>query len=318
MNKRGLLLVGFCSVMLDLSAQANGVELRGQHSFNTSIPAGNYSGITWLGDNQYAVVNDKAKESGFHLFTIDIDSITGNIRHASEKGFHSSKTPNRDEEGICFFPADSTLFICGERDSEVLEYRLTGELTGRRLLMPEVFKTAKRNAGLESLTYQQQTGRFWTTSEQPLPGAEVHCLQSFNDSLEAVGMWYYKMDEPIVRQKEGRTIRGISAITALTDGRLLLLEREVFIAKKKIGSSVTCNIYMVNPQVSPEGSLLDKTLLISFQTKINLTARSFANYEGMCLGPRLIDGRQVLILICDSQNQFKGYLKDWLRTIVLP
>jgi len=43
---------------------------------------------------------------------------------------------------------------------------------------------------------------------------------------------------------------------------------------------------------------------------------SFANYEGMCLGPKLQDGRQVLILISDSQNQQYGILRDWLKTIM--
>ena len=126
------------------------------------------------------------------------------------------------------------------------------------------------------------------------------------------------MDAATEQQQEGRTVTGISAMTALPDGRLLLLEREIFITKKKIGSSVKCTIYVVNPQEVEEGSLLEKTLLTSFQTKINLTARSFANYEGMCLGPRLADGRQVLVLICDSQDQYRGYLKDWLKTIVIP
>lgn len=73
----------------------------------------------------------------------------------------------------------------------------------------------------------------------------------------------------------------------------------------------------MTPATENEGQLLEKNLLVSFKTKLNLTARSFANYEGMCLGPRLADGRQVIVLICDSQNQYKGFLKDWLRTIVL-
>ena len=316
MNK--LLVICMWLLSVNAFAQDGGVEIRKQRSFHTTIPAGNYSGITWLGGNTYAVVNDKAAESGFHLFTIDIDTITGNILHASEDGFRSSGMPNRDEEGICLFPSDSTVFIGGEADNEVLEYALSGIMTGRKLKMPSVFKNARKNAGLESLTYQQQTGRFWITSESPLAGEDTQRLQCFNDSLVPAGMWFYKMDAATEQQQEVRTVTGISAMTALPDGRLLLLEREIFITKKKIGSSVKCTIYVVNPQEVEEGSLLEKTLLTSFQTKINLTARSFANYEGMCLGPRLADGRQVLVLICDSQDQYKGYLKDWLKTIVIP
>ena len=53
------------------------------------------------------------------------------------------------------------------------------------------------------------------------------------------------------------------------------------------------------------------------KTRLNLLARSLANYEGMCLGPRLADGRRVVVMIADSQSQYKGILKDWLRTICI-
>jgi hypothetical protein len=32
----------------------------------------------------------------------------------------------------------------------------------------------------------------------------------------------------------------------------------------------------------------------------------------------LADGRQLLILICDSQNQFHGVMRDWFKTIIMP
>ena len=86
---------------------------------------------------------------------------------------------------------------------------------------------------------------------------------------------------------------------------------------KKIGSLVDVRLYLVNPSNCQEGELLEKPLLTEFRTKINLTARSFANYEGVCVGPRLADGRQLLLLVCDSQNQYHGYLKDWFRTVVI-
>jgi hypothetical protein len=45
--------------------------------------------------------------------------------------------------------------------------------------------------------------------------------------------------------------------------------------------------------------------LCSFETGISLTPAgidvALANYEGMCLGPRLPDGRRCLVLIADTQ-----------------
>jgi hypothetical protein len=62
-------------------------------------------------------------------------------------------------------------------------------------------------------------------------------------------------------------------------------------------------------------TFLDKQLVARWRTKLNLTRRNLANYEGMCLGPRLSDGRQVLVLISDSQHRYRGVLKDWIKVI---
>ena len=56
--------------------------------------------------------------------------------------------------------------------------------------------------------------------------------------------------------------------------------------------------------------------MTEFSTRMNLTRRNFANYEGICVGPQLVDGRQVLLLVADSQNQHKGMLRDWFRSVV--
>lgn len=76
------------------------IRINPQHTFPLSVKAGNYSGITYLGNNEYLVVDDKSASDGFHLFTIEIDSLTGNILYVSNHGFVSSGMANRDGEGI--------------------------------------------------------------------------------------------------------------------------------------------------------------------------------------------------------------------------
>jgi hypothetical protein len=157
---------------------------------------------------------------------------------------------------------------------------------------------------------------FYTILEEPLTGDSLSRLQCFDNDFRPSGYWLYQIDHKTSGTREGTHTVGVPALAAMPDGRLLVMEREVFKAKKNIGSYIYNKVYVVTPAKETEGQLLEKELLVSFTTKINLTARSFANYEGMCLGPRLADGRQVVVLICDSQNQYKGFLKDWLRTIV--
>ena len=137
----------------------------------------------------------------------------------------------------------------------------------------------------------------------------------------------YQMDQPSTYKKADIYVMGVSELCALPDGQLLVLEREAFIPKIKIGAFCKCKLYLINPLNSEEFSMkekfssdtpfLKKRLLAEWKTGLSLSKRSFANYEGMCLGPKLEDGSQVVILLSDSQDQYAGVLKDWFKTIVI-
>ena len=137
----------------------------------------------------------------------------------------------------------------------------------------------------------------------------------------------YQMDQPSTHKKADIYVMGVSELCALPDGQLLVLEREAFIPKIKIGAFCKCKLYQINPLNSEEFSMkenfssdipfLKKRLLTEWKTGLSLSKRSFANYEGMCLGPKLEDGSQVVILLSDSQDQYAGVLKDWFKTIVI-
>ena len=137
----------------------------------------------------------------------------------------------------------------------------------------------------------------------------------------------YQMDQPSTHKKADIYVMGVSELCALPDGQLLVLEREAFIPKIKIGAFCKCKLYLINPLNSEEFSMkekfssdtpfLKKRLLTEWKTGLSLSKRSFANYEGMCLGPMLEDGSQVVILLSDSQDQYAGVLKDWFKTIVI-
>lgn len=314
------------------------VRVNPQHYFHQNLSKGNYSGLTWLGGNSYAVVSDKAERSGFFIFHIQLDSITGDIRNITSDGFRASSDGNHDEEGIAFLPKDSTIFISREADNSILEYDLHGQLTGRRLKVPSIFNGSTAQYGFEALTYNKKTHLFWTTSESTLrcDGAQANpqnqvCnrlrLQSFDENLLSQTEYAYRMDSPKTKKNASNYAMGVPALTALNDGRLLVLEREFLVTQGKLGSFVINKIYCVNPNVgipvSPDTALqsdspyLAKTLIAEWKTTLSLFCQDLANYEGMCLGPQLANGSQVLVLCADSQNQYGGVLRDWFRTIVI-
>ena len=65
----------------------------------------------------------------------------------------------------------------------------------------------------------------------------------------------YQMDQPSTHKKADIYVMGVSELCALPDGQLLVLEREAFIPKIKIGAFCKCKLYLINPLNSEEFSM---------------------------------------------------------------
>ena len=167
----------------------------------------------------------------------------------------------------------------------------------------------------------------WGKMKEDSNKEEYSEQESSKKDSRYVATYAYQMDQPSTHKKADIYVMGVSELCALPDGQLLVLEREAFIPKIKIGAFCKCKLYLINPLNSEEFSMkekfssdtpfLKKNLLVEWKTGLSLSKRSFANYEGMCLGPMLEDGSQVVILLSDSQDQYAGVLKDWFKTIVI-
>ena len=324
---------------------------RGQ-SYSKSVPSGNYSGITWLGDDRYAVISDKSSTDGFYVFRIEIDSVKGRIRRVENLGFRSSGLSNRDAEGIAWIPRRQTLMMVGEADSRIVEYHPDGRPSGWSVQLP----SASKAQGYESLAYDQHSRRLWAMPEQcfllpsspegrevqpssivpsqPLPKEEesssfsphpssfMGALPLFSISLDDIAHIseprLYVPDAPRKKPARGRPyVHGVSEVLALGDGSLLVLEREVWMARSGMRAVVWCKLYRISPAEQPTDKPMLKQPVASWKTSFPSIPPRIANYEGMTLGPRLTDGSQTIILIADSQNRYKGLLRDWFKVIIL-
>src|SRR5574344_447756 len=315
------------------------VSALSQQSFPRTVKAGNYSGITSISGNVYAVVDDKSPNDGYYLFDIDIDSVSGIIKSVVQKDFRGNSNSTRDSEGIVYVPGSNSLFVSGEADMKILEYNLDGTLTGRSLVLPDVFKHPSGNYGFESLAYNRNTHLFWTTTESTLPADGIQAtstngvqnmlrLQSFGEDLKPLKQYAYLMDAPTASSSASNYAMGVSEMTALDDGRLIVLEREFFVPPSKLGAFVNCKLYVVSPSEGKtinetdtlslaSSPFLPKTLLYEFKTTFSLFNHGIANYEGLCLVPKLTDGMQTLLMVSDSQNQYYGVLKDWFKVLLI-
>ena len=316
------------AIFVFVATISNTAKTRGLHQRSLSrwhVTPGNYSGITPLGDNRYAVVDDKSSLDGFHIFNIDINPRNGKIKHVNasplitQAAKDSAETVQRsrlDCEDIVYIAGSNTLFIAQEYGCAVMEYKLDGTPTGRRLALPSYFQldNMQPNAGFEALAYNSYTQTFYLTTELPLKeDGNIQRIVCFDINLQPIGDIAYCMDAPELKSNVKYYARGIVAMTAMPNGNLLVMERELSIPTRYLGGKCRIKIYEItenNPTV--------KHLLTSFTTHINRL--NYANYEGMCLGPTLNNGRRTLLLINDSQARAgKGvfHLKDYIKILIL-
>ena len=303
-----------------------------QKAFPASVPAANYSGITYLGDNHYALVDDKSADDGFEMFTINVDSLSGDIISVVYDGHVSGRGANRDQEGIAYIKSRNALLISGETDNMIIEYDMDGRQTGRAVILnPTAF-----NYGYEALSLSDSLNTIWTMSESTLPidgeatseknGRQGRLrLQKFDYNLCKTEEYYYECDKPQARYNAWKYANGVSALTALDDGTLLVLEREFYVPELYSGAFALCKIYCVEPDgesllnekkpIDVSAVPMKKRLVVEWKTTLSLFRSTLANYEGMCVGPTLADGSQVILLVSDSQEQYGGVLKDYFKTI---
>lgn len=297
--------------------------LKQQKVSGKTLPKGNYSGITHVKGDTFAIVSDKGIKT--RMIRIKQSKSTGKVLSVTDLSIPTS-TDNltTDCEDIIYNNNANTLFITDEHNQEIAEYTLAGKRTGRRLNIPEEMGKNKiqSNCGFEALAYDSTNGLYWTITESPLK-ADISKkpaplrLQSFDSDLNPSKQYTYFTEESQLTGKSRQYAFGVPAIITLKDGRLLVMEREIRIRKNYIGSKAIIRLFLTTPM---NNGTTTKIEIASFKTYLKLGKANLANYEGMCKGITLDDGRQTIILINDSQNRAGNAilrLRDYLKVLII-
>ena len=102
------------------------VRENAQKTFPKTVAAGNYSGITHLHDDIYAVVSDKSDSALFFKFRIQLNPVSGELEHVENLGFSETvREKGLDHEAIARV-SDSTLVTVSEGLFRFAEYPVYG------------------------------------------------------------------------------------------------------------------------------------------------------------------------------------------------
>ena len=286
------------------------------------LPA-SLSGITWAGGTNYYAVSDDAftNEVGLYPMTLELASNGLSVVSCSipSPAKRTQLAKAYDLEAVVFDAANGTVWVADETRHTVKEYRLTDGAALRALPLPDDLRRTRANLGIESLALSADGRTLWTCTEEALPcdgarsspanGTTVRLLKyvrpTVHDDFALAESFPYTTD-PWCQAHDfrGKGRRGVSGLCALPDGSLLVLERELsFGGSNPLTALSTASLFFAIYRVEPTpggtrscASGIRKEKLASGGGSVFASG----NYEGICLGPRLADGKWSILLVSDS------------------
>lgn len=324
-------------------------------AFNTLIGGLSAIAYDEVGGHYYFLSDDRAMRGPVRIYQATIDMTDGTLDEEDLAWtgviFLQNEAGERfgfgqlDPEGLVY--ADGHFFVSTEGEGamrpplapEIIEFTRTGEWV-RSLPLPEKFmpvadgsRGVRNNKGLESLTITPdgrylisgvenalaQDGPIASTTEQSPVRLLTIDLQSSQPMTEQV----YLVDTiPVAAaQVRGEADNGLAELLALDDGGTLWALERAYVQ----GVGNTVRLYGVDVRgaevVTDRDALGDisrpaaKARLVDFGELGAAIGVAPDNLEGMALGPRLPDGRQVLFVVSD--NNFNASQRTQLWALAL-
>lgn len=301
------------------------------------------SGITWLGHDRYAAIMDnsdklilfslKLAHDGTPEEASDIEVVTLAEPHdyediaACPEPLQQRIAARRTKQG--FPDPGRCVLVCEEDTPAVRAVSLTdGSLLGV-IPIPEPFSKLAWQRGLESLDIDADGHHLWTANEEALPadgspptadrGTIVRLAKITIPDPEQKGanepiQLAYAVDppHPFVRVFAGKALSGVTAITGLGNGGLLVLERAGCPGLPPFEN----RIYVVDTRDAADVSLIDRNLASHAEKHVRKVLlwkdQLGCNIEGLCLGPKLRRDTHALVAVADNgaigtPNQLIGF-----------
>ncbi|MCI2418708.1 esterase-like activity of phytase family protein [Saccharopolyspora sp. K220] len=291
-----------CSRWVNIESFSDALD---KTNFNGAY-VGNFSALSAAPDGDILALSDRSE-----LFSLDrtTKQPVDVVPLADEQG------RPLDSEGLAIDP-DGTRLITSEVEPSVRRYAPDGTLLGD-LPVPDVLRVAPagrstENATFEGLTLQPGGRTLVASMEDALSGDQADLVRFQTWSRGSAGFtladqYGYQVDQGL----------GVAEVTAVGDGRLLVLERGF---TEGVGNTI--RLYLADPHgatdvtgidslTSSDARLVHKTPLVDLQgcPTLGATAKQpqpnplLDNIEGMTVQHEAPGGRlQVLLVSDDNEN----------------
>ncbi|XGC80337.1 esterase-like activity of phytase family protein [Bdellovibrio bacteriovorus] len=342
----------FSSLLMASVSSAMTLQYVGETSLKTGMQfkntnVGGLSAIVWTDNTLYSLSDDKGKagEPRFYEFDLTIDKKSVSI---SPRTVHfitgipdqAGKKQGLDPEGFVKLPGGDVLISSeGNNDSKPREmpriFRAgpggawKSDLPLSEKYLPEATGQQKKgiqgNAAFESLTSFDGGRVVFATTESALQqdviadheaeGDWIRIIKYENKNqagYHAVAEYPYRIDAFRDAQNGKELFRGVSEILAVSETKLLVLERGVRIFSKTVWSN-TVALYLVDLAKASDVSSLQKladgkftgatkTKLLDFELDLTKErpGKAVQNFEALSWGPVLADGRKSLLVMADN------------------
>ncbi|MEK2646703.1 esterase-like activity of phytase family protein [Bdellovibrio sp. BCCA] len=344
--------ISFLVLMVSVQAHALRLEYVGETSIPTGTKfekatIGGLSGMVWSDNTLYALSDDKGRagEPRFFEFDLKIDKKTvtltpKKVHFITSLPMEGDKPAGLDPEGLVrLLDGDFLISSEGNNDAKPREmpriFRVNADGKWKSdFPIPDKFlpettgqqkKGIQNNAAFEGLTSFADGKFVFTSTESSLAqdyisGEEINGdwirILKYEDKgqqgYKPVAEYAYRVDAFKDNQKGKEVFRGVSEILALSEAKMLVLERGVRIFSKNLWAQ-TVAIYLADLSKGTDITGLtklsdgkftgvDKIKLIDFETDLTKERgdKTIQNFEALTWGPKLADGRRTLLVMVDN------------------
>lgn len=298
------------------------------------------SGLTRVSNDTYYAVSDS--HALLVPLTIELDAKSGRPLSckASDAVPLASPAGKPDCEGIAWDGAGRQVWVSDEFDGSIRAFDPQTGAFRASLEILDAIKAFRFNRSLEALAIGPSGHELWTCNEEALSAREAFRSRNGRDAASCVssaktedgprattekgtltrlmrytrpdagapwrlsGMWAYETDTIGGQAFLDKARCGVAGLACLSDGTLVVLERELSVKRKRAVPSFRIRLYAVDVADAADvtavaalegfaGKKAAKRFLWGADTR-------FANYEGVCEGPRLKDGSRTLVLVSDA------------------